>query len=47
MTNGILFPRTIEVAASGRPNPLRIVVDSIELNPKIGDERFQRPAGIE
>ena len=47
MTNGILFPRTNEDAAAGRPNPLRIVVDSIELNPTISDERFKRPAGLD
>jgi hypothetical protein len=41
-TGGILFPRTVEVAAEGRPQRLRIVVDTIEVNPPISDVRFER-----
>lgn len=40
MTGGVLFPHLIEVAASGRPQRTRIVVDSIEINPPLSDARF-------
>ena len=40
-TGGILFPRRIDVQAEGRPNKLRIVVDRIEVNPKLSDARFE------
>ena len=43
-THGVLFPRLITVAAAGRPNRLRVVVDSIELNPPLDDARFELPA---
>jgi outer membrane lipoprotein-sorting protein len=43
-TGGVLFPRLIEVAAEGRPNRLRVVVDTIELNPPLSDARFELPA---
>jgi len=39
---GVLFPSTIEVAAAGRPQKLRVVVDTIEVNPPIPDARFTR-----
>jgi len=39
-TDGILFPRLIEVVAVGRPQQLRVVVDSIEINLPLSDERF-------
>jgi len=41
-TNGLLFPRSVEVGAVDRPQRLRIVVDSIEVNPPIDDARFRR-----
>jgi outer membrane lipoprotein-sorting protein len=41
-TAGVLFPRTVEVAAVGRPQRMRVVVDSIEVNPPLSDARFQR-----
>ena len=41
---GILFPRLIEVEAAGRPQKLRVVVDTIEVNPTLGDDRFEFPA---
>ncbi len=46
-TDGVLFPHTIEVAARGRAQRLRIVVDSIEVNPPLGDDLFamKDPAG--
>jgi outer membrane lipoprotein-sorting protein len=40
-TQGILFPYLIEVGAAGRPQKLRVVVDKIEVNPPLKDERFQ------
>ena len=40
-TDGMLFPRLIEVVAVGRPQQLRVVVDSIEINPLLSDERFE------
>jgi outer membrane lipoprotein-sorting protein len=42
-TSGVLFPRLIEVEAAGRPNRLRVVVDTIELNPPLSDARFEMP----
>jgi outer membrane lipoprotein-sorting protein len=42
-TRGVLFPRLIEVTAAGRPNRLRVVVDSIEINPPLDDARFELP----
>jgi hypothetical protein len=32
----------IEVAAVGRPQKLRVVVDKIEVNPLLSDARFER-----
>jgi outer membrane lipoprotein-sorting protein len=43
-TDGILFPRQIEIAAAGRPQRLRIVVDKVEVNPPLSDARFAVPA---
>jgi hypothetical protein len=43
MTDGVLFPRTIEVGAAGRPRKLRIEVDAIEVNPPLSDDRFDMP----
>lgn len=45
-TGGVLFPRRIEVQAVGRPQRMTIVVDKIEVNPKLPDARFQKPAGL-
>ena len=36
--------RTVEVTAVGRPQKVRVVVDSVEVNPTIADARFARPA---
>ena len=41
-TAGLLFPRTVEVVALERPHKLRIVIDKVEVNPKIDDARFER-----
>jgi outer membrane lipoprotein-sorting protein len=43
-TDGVLFPRTIEVGAEGRPNKLHVVVDTIEVNPPLSDSLFEMPA---
>ena len=43
-TDGLLFPRFVEVAAAGRPNKMRIDVESIEVNPSLSDARFAMPA---
>jgi hypothetical protein len=43
-TAGILFPRTIEIAAAGRPVKLHIVLDKVEVNPPMSDALFEMPA---
>jgi hypothetical protein len=40
---GVLFPRSVEVEAAGRPKKLRVVVDKIEVNPPLDDARFAMP----
>jgi outer membrane lipoprotein-sorting protein len=44
-TDGLLFPRWVEVAAAGRPDTMRIDVESVEVNPSLSDARFAMPAG--
>src|SRR5262245_51762803 len=44
-TNGIVFPRKIDVEAVNRPSRLRLVVDQVEVNPKIADTRFELATG--
>jgi len=39
---GVLFPTEIEVTAVGRPQKLRVEVDTVEINPPIPDARFTR-----
>jgi hypothetical protein len=39
-TGGILCPHLIEIAAVGRPQRLRIVLETIEVNPPLSDTRF-------
>jgi hypothetical protein len=39
---GVLFPGTVEVAAVGRPQTLRLVIDTIVVNPPLDDARFER-----
>jgi hypothetical protein len=39
-TAGVRFARSIEIEARGRPQRLRIVVDSVEVNPPLEDSRF-------
>jgi hypothetical protein len=42
-TGGVSFARSIEIGARGRPQRLRITVESVELNPKLDDARFALP----
>ena len=42
-TDGVAFPHSIEGSARGRPNRLRIVVDSVEVNPRLDESRFKMP----
>jgi len=42
-TDGVAFARVIEVGLRGRPARLRIVVESVEVNPPLDDLRFQMP----
>ena len=44
LQDGVLFPTLVEVATAGRPQRLRIVVDTIEVNPTLAPSRFQRSA---
>jgi len=39
---GVLFPTVIEVTAVERPQKLRVVVDTVEINPPLPDTRFER-----
>jgi outer membrane lipoprotein-sorting protein len=43
-TDGLLFPRSVEIAAAGRPETMRIDVESVEVNPALSDARFAMPA---
>lgn len=40
---GVAFARSIDIGARGRPDRLRIVVDSVEINPPLDDARFKMP----
>jgi outer membrane lipoprotein-sorting protein len=42
-TDGVAFPYSVEGSARGRPNRLRIVVDSVEVNPRLDESRFTMP----
>jgi hypothetical protein len=42
-TGGVTFPRSIETGLRGRPRRLRILVDSVETNVSLDDERFRMP----
>ena len=42
-TGGVQFARSIDIGAEGRPQRLRIAVDSVEVNPKLDDSRFKIP----
>jgi hypothetical protein len=40
----LVIPHAIEVGARGRPQRLRIVVETVDNNPRIDDERFKTPS---
>ena len=42
---GLVFPHTIEMGAANRPDRVRVVVETIEVNPSIDDSRFRAPSG--
>jgi len=42
-TGGVTFARSIETGVRGRPRRLRIVVETVEVNPALGDSRFRVP----
>ena len=42
-TGGVRFARSIEIGARGRPQRLRIVVESVETNPTLDESRFRMP----
>jgi len=42
-TDGVLFPRRMEIAVEGRPQRERVVVDRVEINPVLSDALFERP----
>jgi hypothetical protein len=42
-TAGVTFARSIETGVRGRPRRLRIVVETVEVNPALDDARFRMP----
>jgi hypothetical protein len=42
-TNGVAFPRSIAVGAAGRPRRLHVVVESVDVNVPLSDDRFRMP----
>ena len=42
-TNGVMFPRSIEMGVVGRPRRLRITVETVDVNPSIDEARFRMP----
>ena len=42
-TGGVRFARSIETGVRGRPQRLRIVVETVEMNPALDDSRFSLP----
>lgn len=42
-SGGVLFARSIEAGVPGRPRRLRVVVESVEVNPRLDDARFRFP----
>jgi hypothetical protein len=39
-TSGTIFPHLIEIASADRPQKLRVIVDQIEVNPPLAEDRF-------
>jgi len=42
---GLVIPHTIDVGARDRPEQVRIVIETVDINPRIDDGRFKAPAG--
>jgi hypothetical protein len=42
-TGGVAFARSIETGVQGRPQRLRIVVESVDVNPALDEARFRLP----
>ncbi len=42
-TAGVLFPHVVEIGVKGRPSRLRILVQTVEVNPVLDDARFRMP----
>ena len=42
-TSGLAFPHRVTVETEGRPQTMQVVVDKVEVNPKIDDARFVKP----
>lgn len=42
--SGVLFPRRIDVTVVGRPQRVSIMVDKVEVNPRLSDALFEMPA---
>jgi outer membrane lipoprotein-sorting protein len=40
---GVAFARSIETGVAGRPRRLRVIVETVEVNPALDDSRFQMP----
>ena len=40
-TAGVRFARSIEIGVRGRPQRMRIEVESVEVNPTLDDSRFR------
>ena len=43
-TAGVAFPRVVEIAASGRPQTMRVIVEKVEVNPPLAADRFAMAA---
>jgi hypothetical protein len=43
---GLVFPHRIEVGPRGRPERQRLVIERVEVNPKLDAARFAPPAGM-
>lgn len=41
---GLMFPYSIEMGAKGHPEKQNIIIDKVELNPKLEDARYKMPA---
>ena len=42
-SGGVRFPHLIDVETAGRPQGLHVMVDTIEVNPPLSDDRFRLP----